>query len=251
MASSERMTHASRLRVLVAWTGGTAWEYGPVADHLVDEVQKAACGVADVTPGELLLATHHRALPTCPVCAVLIDEAVQMHVPPVCDFCIEPFEPRNFFVGLAPKRVAMKATIEAPSRCFHCEFWLQRVDQVEAAVPGVHQPVIVDGVFYSVGNPVHETPPRWNECSHLGFGGSRWDIRWNDGRTVTTHNLWHGGAIPEYYRMRLPQLRDNATFVKPAVTRASTADDGKVFLRLDNAATTAPAVAARVKRRRR
>lgn len=232
MASSERMTHASRLRVLVAWTGGTAWEYGRVADHLVDEVQMAACG-ADAPVGEMILAAHHRGLPTCPTCAVLIDEAAQMHVPPICDFCIEPFAPNTYDVGKAGPQH------EAPQRCFDCSFWLSRADEVEAGrgkwIPFArahYPPIIVEGVFYAVGDPPQERPPSPRSCSGLGFGGARWDVKWNDGRTVTTHNLWHGGAIPEYYRMRLPQLRDNATFMKPKPV-----------------ATTA--VAARVTRRRR
>jgi hypothetical protein len=57
-------------------------------------------------------------------------------------------------------------------------------------------------------------------CSHIapehlqgmrGYGGRCWRITYTDGREQRTSNLWHGGAVPEAYRDRLP---DNATVVQ-------------------------------------
>jgi hypothetical protein len=49
-------------------------------------------------------------------------------------------------------------------------------------------------------------PSRYN-----GFGGSRFRIRFHDGRRVETHDLWHQGTIPPALREELP---DNAEFAK-------------------------------------
>jgi hypothetical protein len=43
-----------------------------------------------------------------------------------------------------------------------------------------------------------------------GFGGAEWKVRFHDGRTVVTRDLWSEGQIPEEYREALP---DNAVFI--------------------------------------
>lgn len=58
--------------------------------------------------------------------------------------------------------------------------------------------VIANGHAYSIGSA--NDRPR-------GFGGTRWFIFFNDGRTVETCSLWHMGDIPARWRDRLP---DNA-----------------------------------------
>jgi len=46
----------------------------------------------------------------------------------------------------------------------------------------------------------------------LGCAGRRFWIRFFDGRTITTNNLWCQGEIPEEFREELP---DNAEFYTP------------------------------------
>lgn len=58
--------------------------------------------------------------------------------------------------------------------------------------------VIAGGCAYSIGSAADD--PK-------GFGGSRWLIRFHDGRIVTTDSLWHLGGIPTEWREQLP---DNA-----------------------------------------
>lgn len=64
----------------------------------------------------------------------------------------------------------------------------------------------VDGSMYFIS----VEPPPGRNTRGLGFGGRRFRIRFNDGRRVTTHNLWFWGEIPADYRAALP---DNAVFV--------------------------------------
>lgn len=63
--------------------------------------------------------------------------------------------------------------------------------------------VVANGEHYTLGDdrPGDE---------FKGFGGRRFDIEFFDGRTVTTHDLWHQGVIPPKWRERYP---DNARFV--------------------------------------
>ncbi|NUP15432.1 MAG: hypothetical protein HOZ81_04875 [Streptomyces sp.] len=63
--------------------------------------------------------------------------------------------------------------------------------------------VVVDGNHYILGDDKPGDPFK-------GFGGSRFDIEFFDGRTVTTRDLWHQGVIPPKWRDRYP---DNARFV--------------------------------------
>ncbi|MFJ5103197.1 hypothetical protein [Streptomyces sp. NPDC088554] len=59
--------------------------------------------------------------------------------------------------------------------------------------------VVVDGQHYTIG-----------PGNSGGFGGRRFDIKFFDGRLVTTHDLWSQGTIPPKHRGRYP---DNARFV--------------------------------------
>jgi hypothetical protein len=60
----------------------------------------------------------------------------------------------------------------------------------------------IDGVHYMVGD--EKAGPFMR-----GFGGSKFHITFNDGRQVTTTNLWCQGDIPKALRDKLP---DNAVF---------------------------------------
>jgi hypothetical protein len=43
------------------------------------------------------------------------------------------------------------------------------------------------------------------------MGGARSTIRFRDGRSVVTHNLWCQGEVPAHFREALP---DNAEFIR-------------------------------------
>ncbi len=83
--------------------------------------------------------------------------------------------------------------------CFDCSHWF---DWVQFIANESHKRVVIDGRCYTV------EPDRGS--ANAGFGGSRFDIEWPDGRRVTTRNLWHAGAVPDHWRARLP---DTARFV--------------------------------------
>ena len=76
-------------------------------------------------------------------------------------------------------------------------FWLQHIGRHD------DKTVIIDNKHYRIGEA---STPR----AYSGFGGRKFDIEFNDGRKVTTHNLWHQGTIPPKWRDRLP---NNAKFV--------------------------------------
>ena len=60
----------------------------------------------------------------------------------------------------------------------------------------------IDGQHYIIGS-------RTEKSDSNGMGGAVRTIKFNDGRIVTTCDLWHQGRIPESYKDRLP---DNAIF---------------------------------------
>lgn len=66
--------------------------------------------------------------------------------------------------------------------------------------------VVVNGEHYWIGPEDPSIKRSWR-----GFHGDRFNIKFNDGRTVTSTNLWCGGAIPAAFREQLP---DNAEFVR-------------------------------------
>jgi len=78
--------------------------------------------------------------------------------------------------------------------CFTCAFWSLKVENPPA--------IIIDGVGYSLGSG-----------KQGGMGGRRFDIKKNDGETITTNDLWTCGIIPERWREK---LKDNAEFINGA-----------------------------------
>lgn len=66
--------------------------------------------------------------------------------------------------------------------------------------------VVVKGVHYIIGAEDPSIKRNWR-----GFGGDRYHIKFHDGRTVVSTNLWCQGPIPARFREQLP---DNAEFVK-------------------------------------
>ena len=90
-----------------------------------------------------------------------------------------------------------KERLIANSLCFDCDFWdgyIKRKDE-----PSI---VRVGGCHYCIADENADKYMR-------GFSGRRFDVKFFDGRDVTTTNLWCQGDIPERFR---GQLADNAIF---------------------------------------
>lgn len=87
--------------------------------------------------------------------------------------------------------------MEQKKLCFHCDFWDEKLSMKDE--PNV---VRVQGHHYLIGPEGSPFP---------GFCGRTFAIKFFDGRTVKTSNLWHQGEIPERFKEQLP---DNAEFVK-------------------------------------
>jgi hypothetical protein len=66
--------------------------------------------------------------------------------------------------------------------------------------------VVVKGTHYQIGPEDPSIRRQWR-----AFHGDRYNIKFNDGRTATSTNLWCQGTIPAAFREQLP---DNAEFVK-------------------------------------
>jgi hypothetical protein len=87
--------------------------------------------------------------------------------------------------------------------CYDCEFW-HRLEILSDHPSSAR----IGGKHYWIGREtsLEEDPPKWR-----GMAGARAIIQFNDGRTVTTTNLWYQGVVPERWIGRLP---NNARFVK-------------------------------------
>ena len=87
------------------------------------------------------------------------------------------------------------------SKCFERHYWQQIIAEKD-------KHIIIHGCCYcDCGNI--ENPGRYD---FIGFSGRRFWIRFFDGRTFSTNNLWRQGDIPLEYRAALP---DNAEFYTP------------------------------------
>lgn len=84
------------------------------------------------------------------------------------------------------------------SLCFNCDLWRGIISRADRFIR-------IAGVCY-VDNGKNK--PR------DGFGGRTFRIRMNDGREITTDNLWTQGVIPERFRAEFP---DNAMFATEGV----------------------------------
>lgn len=100
--------------------------------------------------------------------------------------------------GVVVTTYCNKADLIKYNLCFHCDHWRGLVLKA-----GDSNSVRVKHRHYQIGP---ETGPKqWR-----GHGGSKFIVRFNDGREVVSTDLWHQGTIPEYFWDRLP---DNAEFV--------------------------------------
>ena len=95
------------------------------------------------------------------------------------------------------KFVSDEKSMKEHGECFECSLWRERLSLV-----GKSNTAIIDGTLYTIG-PEDNTP---SECR--GFGGDKFVIRFKDGRTVTTTNLWCGGDISEYWKPKFPNNAD-------------------------------------------
>lgn len=66
--------------------------------------------------------------------------------------------------------------------------------------------VVVKGTHYQIGPEDSSIRRQWR-----AFHGDRFNIKFNDGRTATSTNLWCQGPIPAQFREQLP---DNAEFIR-------------------------------------
>ena len=93
-----------------------------------------------------------------------------------------------------------ETAIQAQRVCFSCLFWRSRIADADAMT------AIINGQRYQI-----EADRPGVSSGSLGFGGSRFVIRFHDGRWIETRNLWTQGKIPAHFRERMP---DNAVFTK-------------------------------------
>lgn len=80
------------------------------------------------------------------------------------------------------------------SECFHENFWNECLDETA---------IIVNGECY------HDGGKKQGSDFLLGFGGSFFKIKMNDGRIIETNNLWYNGPVPEDRN-----IKDNAVFIR-------------------------------------
>ena len=92
-----------------------------------------------------------------------------------------------------------KARVLAEQVCHGCLFWQDRASK--AANP---RSAIIGEQAYWIDD---DAPAGYR--GFVGHGGAEFVIRFNDGRTVVSHNLWANGRVPEWFRDRLPS---NAIF---------------------------------------
>lgn len=80
--------------------------------------------------------------------------------------------------------------------CQSCQHW------ADLAMNKDNQEVVrYKGQHYIVGE---------QEADYKGMGGQKFIIKFDDGRTIETDNLWHQGNIPESW---LEILSNNATII--------------------------------------
>lgn len=93
--------------------------------------------------------------------------------------------------------------------CRTCVFWWEKVEwraNGDITCQGKRVARIL-GNHYVIHPDVQAGP--------MGFGGRKHLIKFDNGEEVTTHNLWHQGEIPHWFREHLP---NNATFIDTRLT---------------------------------
>ena len=80
--------------------------------------------------------------------------------------------------------------------CQECQFWAGKY-----AIRNQSNVARINNKHYIIGS---------EDDLIKGMGGQEYVIKFNNGRTVLTHNLWHQGDIPEVWR---GVLFNNAEFI--------------------------------------
>lgn len=162
--------------------------------------------VAEFAYGWCVVSTNGQrwqARPTKEEAEAMLAEHVTAQ--PTCRECGAPVVTRND---------SRAADMLSEGHCSTCWFWTRRLAEFGPRF------AVVAGCLYSIGEdelamarrcrwPVENGRLRGDYRHVLGHAGAECIIRFNDGRTVTTTNLWAHGEVPEWFRERLP---DNATF---------------------------------------
>lgn len=91
--------------------------------------------------------------------------------------------------------------LEEHQMCFYCNFWRDMLEKDAKRPP--HTWCVIDGTHYTI-------EPDEPGSYFQGFGGREFTIEFNDGTTVTTHNLWCQNEPGEHWKDKFP---DNAKFV--------------------------------------
>ena len=85
--------------------------------------------------------------------------------------------------------------------CFTCGFWDDIIKTKDSPMS-----VRINGTQYHIGQEEYSHPNEFR-----GYSGEKFCIKFNDGKIITTTNLWCNGTIPEHFR---DTLTDNAVFLK-------------------------------------
>jgi hypothetical protein len=107
--------------------------------------------------------------------------------PHKCKVCKNNFSVRNYDEALARR-------LSTVGVCHGCDIWMgyfldrRRPDSA-----------VIEGQQYTIG-------PK--NARFKGMGGNKVVIKFYDGRTVTTDNLWHNGKIPEIFKNIMPNNAD-------------------------------------------
>ena len=104
-----------------------------------------------------------------------------------CEICGKEIEKSQYY-----------GNILCSSECFTINFWREIIAEKD-------KHIVINGECYCDGG---ENAPG----AFHGFAGRRFWIRFKDGSTLTTNNLWYQGKIPDEFR---PELPDTAEFYTP------------------------------------
>ena len=93
-----------------------------------------------------------------------------------------------------------KSIIDSEGVCFSCAFW-------RVKLPGLKTPASTTAI---IAHRVYSIGPRTEYSPYNGMGGRRFNIKFHDGRIVSTCDLLNSGEILEKY---WPEVPDNAEFL--------------------------------------
>lgn len=82
--------------------------------------------------------------------------------------------------------------------CHSCNFWRNRLEEDSNLPP--HTAVMIDGTHYIIGP---------DDDYFRGFGGSKFQIKFNDGTRIVSTNLWCQGKPSPEWTAKFP---NNAVF---------------------------------------